>query len=74
MSSNKNSTLMQVAMNCSHCMAILMTKDIIAVPGSLWVGVFSDVYTYQGALLPVELTQRHPISLGGGHSLSIVSQ
>ena len=33
------STLMQVAMNCSYCIAILLTKDIPTVPGSLWVWV-----------------------------------
>ena len=32
-------TLMQVAMNCSYCIAILLTKDIPTFPGSLWVWI-----------------------------------
>ena len=33
------STLMQVAMNCSYWIAILLTRDIPTVPGSFWVWI-----------------------------------
>ena len=56
-----HSTFKQVAMNCSYCIAILLTKDI---PTVSWFALVLDstyVYRYQGALLPVELSQRHPL-------------
>ena len=33
------SILMQVAMNCSYCIAMLLTKDIPTAPGSLWLWI-----------------------------------
>ena len=45
---------MQVAMNYFHCIAILMTKDVCCSWLALGWGS-PDVYTHQGALLPVEL-------------------
>ena len=52
-------TLMQVAMNCSYCIAILLTKDIPTFPLALGLDSTYD-YKYLGTLLPVDLSQMHP--------------
>ena len=45
----------EMTMNWPKCMGFLFTKEP-------WLGLDStdDVYTYKGALLPVELSRRHP--------------
>ena len=62
------STLMQVARNCSHCIAILMTKDIISVPFLARFGLgFHRCLHISGCLATrwtdAETSSRHPLLL-----------